>query len=120
MQYIPKLTYIQHVYLLCYTSYSFVKKYDANRVLNALKSLCHMRARIFFCFPAWLVATTAFVYHLLLQTKGVLIEQMYKVWWKNWFRRRVILGSVSEAEEETSHEPQRASLLSIDLICLIF
>ena len=42
-----------------------------------------------------------------------------EVWKGNWFRRRVILSCVSEAEEETSHEPQCVSLVCIDLICLI-
>ncbi|OEL21406.1 hypothetical protein BAE44_0017573 [Dichanthelium oligosanthes] len=39
--------------------------------------MCHMKAGIFFFFFAvWLVAMTAFVYLLLPETKGVLIEQV--------------------------------------------
>ena len=67
----------------CYTSYSSLKKYDTNRLLSSWKCLCHMRARIFFFFLAWLVAMPSFGYHMLPQMKEVLIE----------------FGSASEAEE---------------------
>lgn len=56
-----------------------------------LSMLCHMKFAIFLFFAAWVFLMTVFVFFLLPETKGVPIEEMVEVVWReHWFWKRYV------------------------------
>ncbi|CAL8991745.1 unnamed protein product [Prunus brigantina] len=66
-----------------------------------LSMLCHFRFGIFLFFAAWCLIMTVFVYFLLPETKGVPIEEMSDVVWRqHWFWKRYMDDSEDEPKEK--------------------
>lgn len=55
-----------------------------------LSMLCALEWGIFVFYGGWIIAMSAFVVLLLPETRGVPIEEMYVVWAKHWFWKRVV------------------------------
>lgn len=55
-----------------------------------LVSLCHLRYGIFLLFGALIALMSCFVYYLLPETKQVPIEEIYLLFEKHWFWKKVV------------------------------
>ncbi|KAG5060749.1 hypothetical protein AAZX31_01G134200 [Glycine max] len=55
-----------------------------------LVSLCHLKYGIFLLFAAFIVLMSCFVFFLLPETKQVPIEEIYLLFEKHWFWKRVV------------------------------
>jgi len=61
-----------------------------------LTMLCHMKWGVFVFFGCCIVAMTAFVFLLVPETKGVLLEDMTELWYTHPVWRRAMRGDGSE------------------------
>lgn len=55
-----------------------------------LVSLCHLKYGIFLLFAALIVLMSCFVFFLLPETKQVPIEEIYLLFEKHWFWKKVV------------------------------
>jgi hypothetical protein len=55
-----------------------------------LVSLCHLKYGIFLLFGALIVLMSCFVYFFLPETKQVPIEEIYLLFEKHWFWKKVV------------------------------
>ncbi|KAF9619070.1 hypothetical protein IFM89_005084 [Coptis chinensis] len=57
-----------------------------------LWALCHARFGLFFVFAVFVIAMTLFINLFLPETKGIPIDEMFKVWRNHWFWKRYYLS----------------------------
>lgn len=58
-----------------------------------LALLCSLKFGIFLFFAAWIALMTLFVIFFLPETKGVPIEEMFLIWRKHWFWKKLLPSS---------------------------
>ncbi|KAJ4956868.1 hypothetical protein NE237_013651 [Protea cynaroides] len=66
-----------------------------------LKMLCGMEYGLFFFFAAWEFMMTVFIYFFLPETKGIPIEEMYRVWKRHWFWAKFVTEESKVADEDS-------------------
>lgn len=55
-----------------------------------LVSLCHLKYGIFLLFGCLIFIMSTFIFFLLPETKQVPIEEVYLLWEKHWFWKRIV------------------------------
>ncbi|XP_038883075.1 sugar carrier protein C-like [Benincasa hispida] len=61
-----------------------------------LTMLCHMKFGLFIFFASWVCVMTLFIYFFLPETKGIPIEEMFKVWKSHWYWSRFVTHNDSQ------------------------
>ncbi|KAI4307383.1 hypothetical protein L6164_030582 [Bauhinia variegata] len=67
-----------------------------------LTMLCHFKYGAFLFYAGWVSVMTIFIILFLPETKGIPLDDMYKVWTKHWYWRRFV---VKEQDQDNGNLP---------------